>query len=740
MTDRELLKRLWLALTLIALPLLALIALETYQIVRSGPQLRESRERVVHTFEVITTAQALDRAIQDAERGQRGFLLTGDPAYLEPYRDGSAAAPKQFARLKELTSDSPEQQTRLADLEQQINVKLAELRHTVELRQQQGFEAALKIVKSDVGLDAMRTITATIDATVIFENAQLTQRLAQAEENEQRNVNAALIGALLAVTSMFLGVVMAVLAFGNARRAETARNQSDQRFHLLVEGVADHALYMLDAQGRVAGWNAGAQRLKGYGAEEIMGQHFSRFYTADDQHAGLPAAALEAAAREGKFEATGWRQRKDGSQFLANTILSPLRDQAGNLIGYAKITRDITEQRQQQLILEQTREALAQSQKMDALGQLSGGIAHDFNNLLAVMKNCVEILQRRLNGGDPELHRYFEMIQRSVDRAASLTQRMLAFSRRQPLAPKAIAPNKLISGMADLLRQALGESIALEVVLGSGAWLVLADDNQLEAAILNLAVNARDAMPQGGKLTIETSNAYLDEEYASAHDDVKAGQYGMIAISDSGSGMARDVIAKAFDPFFTTKEPGKGTGLGLSQVYGFIKQSGGHVKIYSELGEGTTVKLYLPRASASDATYELASAKPAAAGAAQETILLVEDDEDLRASTESQLRELGYRVLAAPDARFALEVLEQESRIDLLFTDVGLPNGMNGRQLADEARRRRPALKILYTTGYARNAIVHHGRLDPDVDLVLKPYTQATLANKIRQVLEKRGL
>jgi CheY-like chemotaxis protein len=291
--------------------------------------------------------------------------------------------------------------------------------------------------------------------------------------------------------------------------------------------------------------------------------------------------------------------------------------------------------------------------------------------------------------------------------------------------------------MVDLLQRALSESIALETVLGGGVWTVSVDGNQLEAAILNLAVNARDAMPNGGKLTIETTNTFLDEAYASQNVEVKPGQYALIAVSDTGSGMSGEVMAKAFDPFFTTKEPGQGTGLGLSQVYGFIKQSAGHVKIYSELGEGTTVKLYLPRliaAGAEETWHDFPAAQPSAAA---EKILIVEDDEDVRVFTSEVLGALGYRVATATDALSALRVLEQEGAIDLLFTDVGLPNGVNGRQLADEIKQRRPSIKVLFTTGYARNAIVHHGRLDPDVHLLVKPFTQAALAQKVRQVLDQ---
>ncbi|MGB9649889.1 MAG: ATP-binding protein [Stellaceae bacterium] len=383
----------------------------------------------------------------------------------------------------------------------------------------------------------------------------------------------------------------------------------------------------------------------------------------------------------------------------------------------------------------QAESELRQAQKIEAIGQLTGGVAHDMNNLLLVIQGSLEWLERQALPGDSGTARAMQMAQRGVSRASALTSQLLAFARRQPLDPRPVEPNRLVAAMSDLLRRTLGESIAIETVLAGGLWRTFADPNQVENAILNLAVNARDAMPQGGKLTIETANSYLDDGYAAAHHEVVAGQYVMIAISDTGIGMSKEAVEKAFEPFFTTKEPGRGTGLGLSQVYGFAKQSGGHVKIYSEPGQGTTVKMYLPRHTGDEAP--AAEPAPAAIPSAQdaETILVVEDDDDVRANSVASLRELGYRVVEAADAAGAMRRLERDPSIRLLFTDVGLPGGQNGRQLTDAAREYRPDLKVLFTTGYARNAIVHHGRLDPGVELIVKPYTYAALAEKIRAVL-----
>lgn len=381
-------------------------------------------------------------------------------------------------------------------------------------------------------------------------------------------------------------------------------------------------------------------------------------------------------------------------------------------------------------------DALRQSQKMEAVGQLTGGIAHDFNNMLAVVVGSLDLLTRRMGEVDSRAQRYVDAAIDGARRAAQLTQRLLAFSRQQPLKPEPIDANKLVAGMSDLLRHTLPD-IQPETVLAGGLWRTFADPNQLENVILNLAVNARDAMADGGKLTIETANCHLDARYAAEHLGVPAGQYVMIAVSDTGSGMPEEVIAKAFDPFFTTKEVGRGTGLGLSQVYGFVKQSGGHVKIYSEVGQGTTVKVYLPRLMG--AVEELESGQTYDAlplGERQEVILVVEDEPGVRQFSVDALTELGYRVFEADGAAAALKLIDAHPEIALMFTDVVMPE-VNGRKLADEARQRRPDLKVLFTTGYTRNAVVHNGVLDPGVHLIGKPFTVEELATAVRLVIEE---
>ena len=391
---------------------------------------------------------------------------------------------------------------------------------------------------------------------------------------------------------------------------------------------------------------------------------------------------------------------------------------------------------------EQAEAALRQAQKMEAIGQLTGGVAHDFNNLLQVVQGNLERLGLRATREGtplgPEQERLVGAAMQGARRAAALTQQLLAFSRRQPLAPRSLDLNRLIRATSELLGRTLGESIVIETVLAAGLWPVMVDENQLQSALLNLAVNARDAMPAGGKLTIETANVHLDEAYARSEDEVRAGQYAMLAVTDTGTGMPPDILEKVFEPFFTTKEIGRGTGLGLSQVYGFIKQSGGHVKIYSEPGRGTSVKVYLPRLlEARTLAGVSAHSQDMPRGKSHESVLVVEDEEDVRTLSMEILRELGYAVIEAADAPAALVLLAGEQPVDLLFTDIGLPGGMNGRELADQAHRLRPGLKVLFTTGYARNAVIHHDRLDPGVELLPKPFRAWDLAQRVRRLLDQ---
>ncbi|HTC05021.1 MAG TPA: CHASE3 domain-containing protein [Xanthobacteraceae bacterium] len=385
---------------------------------------------------------------------------------------------------------------------------------------------------------------------------------------------------------------------------------------------------------------------------------------------------------------------------------------------------------------EQAESQLRQSQKMEALGQLTGGIAHDFNNMLGVIMGAHDLMSRRIKNGDFGIQRFLDAATNATERAAVLTQRLLAFARQQPLAPQPIDANKMIGNMSDLLHSTLGEHIQIETVTAGGLWMVHADLQQLESAVLNIAINARDAMPDGGKLTIETANAYLDAAYCRENPEIEPGQFVMTAISDTGNGMAPEVAARVFDPFFTTKPTGKGTGLGMSQVYGFVKQSRGHIKIYSEPGAGTTVKIYLPRLIGDAKDIKRETAAPVRTGDRSEIILVVEDDASMRRLATDTLHELGYTAFEADNAANALAILDREEDVKLLFTDVVMPD-TNGKKLADEALRRRPRLKVLFTTGYTTNAVVHGGVLDPGVQLISKPYTLDQLAAKVRAVLDE---
>jgi PAS domain S-box-containing protein len=542
-----------------------------------------------------------------------------------------------------------------------------------------------------------------------------------------------------------LARVAANVAMARVRReAAEAIRASETRAARVLAGMTE-GYVLFDRDLRVVEVNDAAVRIDGRPRERLLGRLHGEVWPGSEL-APLFAKVMERQEPGTVEEHYVW---PDGHAAWLEVNIYPVAD------GLAVFFRDVSDRRRAQERLrelnatlearvdERTRELLAaeealrQAQKMEAVGQLTGGIAHDFNNLLTIVTGNVDMARRAL--GNAELGRAARALENALkgaERAASLTQRLLAFSRRQPLAPKPISVDRLVSGMAELLHRALGETVSLETVTTPGLWRVEADPNQLESALLNLAVNARDAMPRGGKLLLETANVHLDQQYAAVHAEVAPGNYVVIAMTDTGCGMSRETLARVFDPFFTTKEVGKGTGLGLSMVYGFVKQSGGHIKIYSEPGEGTTVKIYLPRLMSGEVVEEERSAPPVDRAKRGLTILVVEDDDDLRGYTVEILRELGYRVLEAHDGPAALRLLERpELVVDLLFTDVVMP-AMSGRELADKTREMRPGLKVLYTSGYTRNAIVHGGRLDLGVEMIAKPFSYNGLAEKISDMLD----
>jgi len=496
------------------------------------------------------------------------------------------------------------------------------------------------------------------------------------------------------------------------------------QFDQWVSAIADYAIFLLDREGRVVTWNEGAGRIKGYTRAEIVGRHFSVFYTPEDQAAGIPRHALETALKEGRFEAEAWRMRKNGTRFFANVVIDAIKDPSGEVVGFAKITRDMTERRAMEA-------QLRHAQKMEAIGQLTGGVAHDFNNLLTVVLGNLDVIARE-QSGTVRFQRAVEHATQGAQRAAALTQQLLAFSRRQALQPKSIDVNELVANTTDMLGHLLGENIAIQLQLTPNAWRAQVDGHQLESALVNLAVNARDAMPDGGALTITTHNATLGSTDRLRFDDIAPGDYVIVSVKDTGSGMSADVLEHAFEPFYTTKPQGKGTGLGLSQVYGFARQSDGTAMLTSVPDHGTTVALYLPR-STTAAEVSIPEAPTNLEGT--ETILLVEDQDNVRAFAAEALRESGFKVIEASEGMTALTLLHKNAHVQLLLTDVGLPGGLNGRQLAEQARELRNDLRILFMTGYAREA-VQDGRLQSGVGLLRKPFAIKELITQVRAVLD----
>ena len=582
----------------------------------------EDQAGVEHTLDVRSRLLRTLSTLQDVETGERGFLLTNDENFLEPYDTAVRASDEQFDQLGIAISDNPQQVERLSKLRDIERQRIAVLRDSIE-RRRGATNWTPNIENLRTAKFLMDDARATIADMIGTENALFVTRSSKSRA-------ASLFSEVGLLASLLLSVVLG-LAF----------NRENQK--QLIEAKALN----------------------------------------DKLNDALTLADMEAERRE------------------------RLENQ------------------------------LRQFQKMEAIGQLTGGIAHDFNNMLAVILANLNLLKRQIARGETDIQRFIDGAAEGADRAAHLTQRLLAFARQQPLAPQPIDANKFVSGMSEILRRTLGQEVQIETILAGGLWRTHVDGNELESLLLNLAVNARDAMPNGGKLTIETGNANLDETYVREQVGLAAGQYVLIAVSDTGSGMSPEVIAKAFDPFFTTKATGKGTGLGLSQAYGFIKQSGGHIKIYSEIGQGTTVKIYLPRFHGENGSVAIQPGLKAqtALGRPEELILVVEDEERMRLVVEEAFRELGYKVVVAEDGKKALALLDANPGVSLLFTDVVMPE-MSGRELAREALSRRPDLKVVYTTGFSRNAVIHNGILDPDVNFLAKPFTVENLARKVRSVLD----
>ena len=502
------------------------------------------------------------------------------------------------------------------------------------------------------------------------------------------------------------------------REAEQALHKSEEQFRLLVQGVSDYAIYMLDPDGRVVSWNQGAQHIKGYLPDEIIGEHFSKFYTEKDRRDGAPKRTLETALREGRFEKEGARVRKDGTEFIAHVIVDPVRDSTGKLIGFAKVTRDVTDRKIAEAKLEKARESLFQSQKMDAVGQLTGGVAHDFNNLLTAVIGSLELLGKRLPD-DPQAKRLLNNAMQGAQRGATLTQRMLTFARRQPMQIEQVDLGSLVQGLSDLLQRSIGPGIELELRLRAGLPPVRVDVNQLELAILNLSTNARDAMPHGGKLTISTREIVIGRN----GDDLPEGRYVCLAIADEGMGMDAETLAKATEPFFTTKGVGKGTGLGLPMVHGMSEQFGGRLVLKSEKDKGTLVEVYLPADMSGEQKTKIADDK--AAPVRPLVILAVDDDALVLLNTVAMLEDLGHTVIEAMGGEQALTLMKA-NEFDLVITDQSMPQ-MTGLQLIEAAKKHHPDIPMIIATGYAElpaNRVA-------DLGILNKPFNGDDLARAV---------
>jgi signal transduction histidine kinase len=694
---------------------------------RAAIDLSEARVRSEHTRAAIEAIEMLLAMVEGAETEQRGYLLTGDDRYLGEATDSAARVSTALDLLAALTADDAVQHRRFARLRPLIESKLAELAETIRLKRGGDPDGALRLVLSDQGRRLMEQIRALTDEMTSDEEAVERARLAGTVEVNHIALEAAIVVVIVSLLAFAAALLLMRHGVARQRQTEAAATALALQLRTTLESLSQ-GIAVFDADHKLVTWNACFVDLlnipRELSAPGIAYGDFvellSRASTAPFLETKAEIDALLASGQNDEivvFE----RTRQDGSVFEIRR--SPV--DAG---GFVLTVTDQTERARAEAVLRH-------AQRMEAIGHLTGGVAHDFNNLLLVILGNLDLVRKRLDG-QPELSARLGAVLRAAERGAALTRQLLAFARRQPLAPVAVNIDRLVEEMKGLLRRSLGEIISVEVILSAGLWDTLADAAQLESVLLNLALNARDAMPTGGKLTIETANAVLDEAYARRHGEVTPGQYVMLAITDTGIGMAPEIAARAFEPFFTTKPEGQGTGLGLSQVYGFVKQSRGHIKIYSEEGHGTTVKIYLPRTF--PATAGRPQTAPVDVRTGSECILVVEDDEDVQHMVVGQLQRLGYRTLAATTAPEALEVLASGAPIDLLFTDVILPGTMRGGELAAEAKRRFPELAVLFTSGYTENSIVHGGVIDDGAMLLSKPYRIDVLAAKVGAALDKR--
>ncbi|WP_342152046.1 CHASE3 domain-containing protein [Methylorubrum sp. SB2] len=686
---------------------------------------REAREWSQHSYRVLGAMKDLAIALRDAETGQRGFLLTGKDDYLAPYNEARDRVGLLQGDLQKLTADNPAQQRRLRDLSPVIQHKLEELAQTVQSRRDSGLDAALRIVNTDAGRKYQKQAETVLAAMLAEEQGLLDTRMVENDARAAWVRWLVLGGAVLAALILLLAARLLNQAWSRSHRIEAEQRTLALRLRASLDSLSQ-GIAVFGADRLMTNWNQCFQVLLDLPKAMLRsGTPYGVFveHTSED---GRPALESEDQIRHGRSvpgEAVVY-ERVRGDAHHLELRRTPMPDG-----GFVLTVTDMTKRTQAEGVL---REA----QKMQAIGQLTGGIAHDFNNLLQVILGNLEFVRSKLVDGDAKLQTRIERAAWAAQRGATLTAQLLAFARKQPLAPAPIDLSATMPDLVPLLRRTLGEHIEVRYVESAGLWPAMADPAQLESAVLNLALNARDAMPGGGRLTIELGNKVLDDHYARDHAEVVAGDYAMLAVSDTGHGMTPEVVKRVFEPFFTTKPDGKGTGLGLAMVFGFVKQSGGHVKIYSEPGEGTTVKIYLPRAMGVVPVAGQRSVAPVELPRGDATVLVVEDEPAVREIACAILSDLGYRVLEASDGEEALRMFGANANaIDLLLTDVVLPGEVRGRTLSERILAMRPEVRVLFMSGYTENSIVHHGRLDDGVMLIGKPFKREQLAIKVAEAL-----
>ncbi len=709
------------------LALLALLGAATWERSHAASA---AREWVEHTYEVIGAVRELEVAIRDAESGQRTFLVTGDEADLEPHEFGVGRVGILQGELRRLTADNPAAQARLQELAPLLQDRLAALTRGIQGRREGGIELAQRLVRAGTGRQGMTRIRASLAAMAADETRLLSERLAVADRDAATMRWLLLAAVVVAVLALAWAARSLNLAWAASSRAEAEQRALALRLRASLDSLTQ-GVGVFDAGRRLTNSNQCFQTL--LALPRALTREGTSYAALAEHGAEAGGMLLESkdelrpgpAGRAGSEHVAFERTRTDGHQLEIRRTPTPEG-------GFVLTVSDMTQRARAEAVLRE-------SQKMQAIGQLTGGIAHDFNNLLTVILGNLEFTRARLEADHPAQAR-LERAGWAAQRGANLTAQLLAFARKQPLAPKPIDLSASMPDLVPLLRRTLGEQIDLRFVDSAGLWPAMADPAQLEAAVLNLALNARDAMPGGGRLTIELANKVLDESYARAHADVTAGDYVMVAVSDTGTGMAPEVAARIFEPFYTTKPDGKGTGLGLAMVWGFVRQSAGHVKVYSEPGEGTAVKVYLPRAvgvAAGAAAAISRGGPPASLPRGHATVLVVEDEPAVREIATEILRDLGYRVLEAADGDEALRVFgAHAAEVDLLLTDVVLPGSLRGREVAERITAVRPAVRVLYMSGYTENSIVHGGRLDDGVHLLGKPFRREQLARKVAEMLE----